>query len=342
MKIWIKLSQVVALLAVFFTATSLRAQPTEETVDSRILFIFGTSSDMKARAPQVQTFLRTIFFAEVSGRERGKLRAGDSIGAWTLGTELRTGEFPLVTWEADKAGEVLTNLVGFADKQHYSKVMTLEQAMPKLDRLVKKSERLTVIVFCDGKSELHGTPFDAGFNQVFKDHAAETKKNKTPFVIILRSQLGEYVDGAINYTQGKLNMPLFPALPEPPPKPVEPPPAPPTNLPPPVVIVPPPPLVIVGTNVGTNIATLPPIKPKEEPTNTVAVAPTNPPPPVVTNVVFIQPPATPPPAPGLSSETALAIGGGLFAVAVLLGILAWRHSHRSSSSLITRSLKNRH
>jgi hypothetical protein len=73
-----------------------------------------------------------------------------------------------------------------------------------------------------------------------------------PFVVVVRTQNGEFVGATVNLPPGNLDFPPFPPLPQDLQA------APPNSPSPPAVVVPPPPvivqppLVIVGTNVITN------------------------------------------------------------------------------------------
>jgi hypothetical protein len=95
------------------------------------------------------------------------------------------------------------------------------------------------------------TPYDKEINQTFQQLNLGRKDLKVPFVLVVRTQEGQFVGATVNVPPGSLDLPPFPLLPEPveaaPPSPVQTP----VNVPPPVV-VPAPQLIIVGTNVLTN------------------------------------------------------------------------------------------
>ncbi len=295
-------------------------------MDHRILLAFDTSANMKKRLPSVQMVLRDFFFFEGSGQ----LRENDTIGVWTFGKEVHVGELPLQIWSSEDVGVILTNIVQFVANQPYAKETRFDQLMPQVNKLVRTSERMTVLIFCDGAGEFQGTPFDAGINQLFQQRRRAAQKARMPFVIVLRSQLGQFVGCTVNFPKTPFTLPTFPPLPAPAPPP---PPAPAIVIkkeapaPPRAVIAP---LIIVGTNVGTN---LPPPKPKAEITNAPPSAPTN------TLVATTNIVALPGQHSGLSSGSALGIALSLLAAAIVLGLLAWRRSrYTDSASLITRSM----
>ena len=349
---------IAALLAGMILIPELRAQPTEQTVQSRFLFIFDTSQDMKLRGDAVQKELNTLLATSLSGQ----LHSGDSMGVWTFNQDLRPGDYPLQTWDPDRAVLIASNLTKFLGKQHYGKDARFEALQPLLNKVVQDSERLTVMIFCDGGTKFSGTPFDDGINQLFEQKRGEQKKAGQPFVIVMRSQLGQYVGCAMGLPPEPLNYPQFPPLPTPPPPPSAPKPA---NVLPPAPVMVGQPLIIIGTKPGsgptppkaalTNSSTLTNRPPAAEPaapdgrTNASATPPANP---LTTNVTGQTAPQTNAVAPagtstsspqnfGSGDKRLLAIGTGLFGAAIALGIFVRLRSRRKDPSLITRSMNDR-
>ena len=161
------------LLAGIFLVPALRAQPGEPAVQGRFLLIFDTSSAMKSRVEAVQKALNAMLVTSL----KGQLHSGDTIGVWTFGQDLQMGNFPLQTWNADNAVMIASNLTKFVGKQNYAKTARFEALQPLLNqKLCKGSERLTVLIFCDGTVKAAGTPFDAGINQMFQAEAGRTKQ----------------------------------------------------------------------------------------------------------------------------------------------------------------------
>ena len=211
------------------------ARPAPAKVQNRFLLVFDTSSDMKRRLPAVRTALNNLL-AHCALSDQ--LKAGDSIGVWTFDETLRTGEFPLQRWKPDNAALIASNINAFVSSQRYSKKSEFQSWMPMLDHVVEGSERLTVVIFCDGYGEFKGSPYDKGINQIFEQRRRERQKARAPIAIVIRSQLGHYVDCIVSFPPQAINLPAFPPLPPPPA--------------PPVVITPPPqpklpPLIIIGT-----------------------------------------------------------------------------------------------
>jgi hypothetical protein len=337
---------VAVLLAGIFLVPPLRAQPAEPAGPGRFLFIFDTSWAMRNRVEAVQKAVNAMLSSSLNGQ----LHSGDSLGVWTFSQDLQMGNFPTQTWNADNAVMIASNLVKFIGGQHYAKTSRFEALQPLLNQVVQGSERLTVLIFCDGTVPATGTPFDAGINQAFQDKQDEQSKAHQPFIILLRSQLGKFTGCTVSFPPAPLNIPEFPPLPPPPP-----PPAPKvTNPPPPVVTSVVPSLYIVGTKVSTNE---PPPENNSPPTNApapppavaVPVPPTNAPAMPLTNqvVIKISPPASTnalassPDNSDADSKNPWIVGAGLLGAAVVLGIIVRLRSHRKETSLITRSMNNR-
>jgi hypothetical protein len=339
---------VVALCAGVFLIPAAPAQPAASSVDSRFLLVFDTSSAMKDRVPATQYTVERLFFSMMNGQ----LQLGDTIGVWAFDRKLRAGEFPLQHWIPQNAATIASSITNFVKLQHYSSSTHFDVVMPDVNKLMRSSERLTVLIFCDGEREIKGTPFDNEINATFKKNEHALRNTDQAFILVLRSQFGQYTGYTVNSSAIGVNFPEFPPLPTPP-QPVAPVK---TNLPLPPPSSPPvikaPPLVIIGTNVGTNLIPLaPPTAELSNPPPVKVVS--NPPPPTasLTNSTNAVPPAvaktqtnapaTPKENPsGLSRNGALAIGAVLLAAAVVLIILVlFRSRKRSRSSLITRSMK---
>jgi hypothetical protein len=364
------------LLAGIMVIPGARAQSADQSVDNRLLLVFDTSSNMKKRLDAEEKSVKELFAITLNG----KFRAGDSVGVWTFSHDLHTGQFPLQAWEPEDILTMPGNIVDFMKNRHYSKTTTFENLMPLIQRVVSNSSRLTIVIYCDGDGEVKGTPYDDTINSVLKQNSDQMKKNREPFVIVLRSQFGKYVACTIN-TSDNIDIPQFPPLPQPPAPPATPPPPPP---PPQPALAP---LIIIGNTVTNSL----PPPPQQQPTQPapapvapprpinpappsaaaepspapvpVATLPSNPAPqtnttlpvvvsPMLTNsAVASAEPASPAPAPvaevspensGAHRTTLFAAGGALLAVAVLTGFWMMRRSRsRDSASLITESLKKR-
>ena len=308
-----------ALFMVTFLISKSHAQPAMQPVDNRFLLIFDTSADMKKRLPAEQIALDTL----LAGSMGGQMHPGDSIGVWTFGQDLRAGEFPLQSWAPENAAVIASNIMVFVGKQHYAKTGNFDVLQSSLNQVVENSDRLTVVIFCDGETPIGITPYDSGINQVFQQRQAERKKTRQPVAVGLRAQLGQYTGCTVSFPPSSVNLPDFPPLPQPPAPPV-------VQLPPPVIHASP--LIIVGTNVQTKL--LPPAPP-------VQITP-----PVV---VPLAKPIAQTNAVASSTENSTSDGNGLLAIgAVFLGaaialvvLLVVRSRKTDHASLITRSMNRK-
>jgi hypothetical protein len=331
-----------------FTAV---AQPAADTVNSRFLLVFDTSSAMKSRKPATQYAVQRLFLSMMNGQ----LHSQDDIGVWTFGRELRAGELPLQRWEPQNAATISSNVTNFVGLQHYSRSTRFDAVMPAVNNLVQNSQRLTVLIFCDGSGQINGTPYDDAINSGFKQNQDALEKAQAAFIVVLRAQSGQYTGYSVNSSAVGVDFPEFPPLPVPP-QPAAPPPisqpAPPTPEPArstqPVTTLPP--LVIVGTNVSTN--PLPPIPVKTKlPNPPPAKAESSPPPmkplPGSTNVVPAKMAGGSTNAAvagnsGWSRQGAMTTGVILMAVATLVIILGLIRSRKPrGDSLITRSMNKK-
>ena len=338
-------SMILVLAAGILFIPNLRAQSAGENIENRFLFVFDTSSEMKTRLPMMQKTLNAMLATGI----RGGLHSGDSIGVWTFGQDLRTGDFPLQLWDPEHAVTIAADINKFIGRQRYSKETKFAVLEPWLDEVIQSSPRLTVLIFCDGETPIDITPFDAGINHVFQLNQAEQKKARQPFIIVLQSQLGSYVFGAVCLPPETVVLPAFPPWPSAEPKSAAPAPVPPliivgtkagTN---PRSIVPP--LVIVGTHVGTNALPRETSPPQVLVKSNVAAVPTisrdamNPV--ATTNIVFQTNMVT--------SENSKSDGKGLLAVGAAFLIMAGallifmiRRARKSNrGSLITSSMNRR-
>ena len=289
-----------ALCAGVFLIPAGRAQPAPQIGEGRFLFIFDTSAEMKKRLPAVQTEVKQLLATSLGGQ----LHSGDSIGVWTFNQDLNTAQFPQQRWMPEDAVTIVSDINKFVGKQRFTGNTRFAALQPRLNQVIQDSGRLTVLIFSDGGDEIKWTPYDAGINQVFKQRQAEQKRTQQPFVLVFRTQSGQYAGCTMNFPPGMVSIPDFPPPPAPPAPTNPPPPAP----PPAPVVKPPtgPPVIIIGTTVETNWPPAPP-PPKPAPavptnisppvpTNVAPVTPTNVAPAAPTNPVAPPPPANPAPA----------------------------------------------
>jgi hypothetical protein len=280
-----------AFIAVIFAAGGVHAQGQpvpaqgQQQQAARFLIIFETSPVMKKNLPMIKDMLGEMF----SGNLQNEMKTGDDLAVWTVDDKLHTGTFPLENWSPDEAAEYAGRLNDFLGNQKFRRSATLSATQPLLDHVVKNSERLTVLIFCDSQSHLTGTPYDDGVNDIITNAAAKLQGGPKPFIVLLRAYHGEYLGCSVNRS-GLLNFPKFPAPPKPQPPPVvKEAPAPPVTPATGPVVTPIQALIIVGTNASTNASAA--LKP---PATTVT---TPPPQPTVAPATATTPAPAPSPQP---------------------------------------------
>ena len=284
-----------ALLAALFAVSGLRAA--DEPQPGRFLLIFETSPVLKKNLPVLRQLVGDLFAHNI----QNEIETGDDLAVWTVDQQLHTGTFPLASWSPDDAEMSAERLDDFLGNQKFTRHASLAALQPLLNRVVKNSERLTVVIVCDSQSRLVGTPYDSGVNEIISNAVTRIKGPPVPFLLVLRAYHGEYLGCSVNRWE-PLNFPKFP----PPPKPelpqvANPAPAPapaPVPVAPPVsgpIVTPVPALIIVGTNASTNVSAL------MQSASPAAVQPAPPPAPVpsaTTPTVPTSPlPTVPPKAP---------------------------------------------
>ena len=318
----------------------------------RWLLVFENSAAMKKRMPAANIELQKLLFTSMAG----KMHAGDHLGVWSFDQKLHVGEFPLRSWEPENAVGTFTNLKAYLDQRSYKGEVNFNVLEPVLTEVVAGSRRLTVLIFCEGHGEIIWTPYNAGINHALQTGYDERKKSGQPFVIVLRVQEGKYFSASVNFPPGDLNFPAFPE------ETVEAASAPAiTNI----VLEPEKkkpllddsPLFIVGTNVGTNLAQMPPPPPKVEitaPPVAVVAAVTNPPAATagstnqqasVTNSpapagAGVAPAAPAKPVPDNGYWLLVLTGACALVSAVALGIFLVARQRQSRGSLISDSLNS--
>jgi hypothetical protein len=282
------------LVGGLFLSLPLSAQsPPARISPGRFLLIVDTSAGMRPRAAAT---LRAVDNLLRDGMN-AQLQRGDSIGVWTYNDQLHAGDLPLQRWTPENEHLVASNVLAFLKTRLFGNKPRFEAVRPELQRVVRESEKLTVLLVSDGSEPVSGTPFDARINEFFKQNAWPQKQKRMPFVTVLRSYRGKFAGVTLNLAPWPVEFPPFPPEPkvadQPKPK------LPPKNTTPPPTA---PPLIVVGEDHEPSptapAAPAEPAATQPAPAHTVAPAPQPAPPPVA--------PAAPnePPAPTSSATTA--------------------------------------
>ena len=196
---WIATHSLLAglLLAAALAPCQVRAQTnTAKAAPSsqRWLLIVETSHSMQRRADAV---LQTVQDLLRSGLN-GQLRQGDTLGIWTFNEGLYAGRFPLQTWSPEAQRDIASRALAFVKAQKYEKQANFGKVLPALDRVIKGSAHITVILISSGDDKMRGTPFDSRINEFYQKWHDQQQKARMPFVTVLRARAGQLADYTLN------------------------------------------------------------------------------------------------------------------------------------------------
>jgi hypothetical protein len=210
--VWSQRSQtaLVWLFCVFgSTSTSLAQTNVAKSTgpSNRFLLIVDFSHGMAKRA---EATLRTVH-ALLGTNMRGQMHSGDSLGVWTFNNELYAGNFPLQKWSVDGRERIAEVVLKFLNDQRYEKSSELEKVSPGLNRVIKSSEFVTVIIISDGVSKMTGTIMDDKINEAYKSWRDAQQKAHQPIVTVLRAKRGELTDFTVTPSPWPVDFPPLPA-----------------------------------------------------------------------------------------------------------------------------------
>ena len=194
--------------AVFISAWAAEA-PRTNTSAGRYLFIVDTSFSMHRRAANTRKVVGDFLLSGLNGQ----LRAGDTIGVWTFNEKLNAGNFPLQRWMPQARQRIAIGVVDFLQRQRYEKPTQIDKALAPMMRVVKDSDKITVLLISDGDDKVSGTPFDHEINEAFKLNYSAQRKANMPFVTVLRAQKGEFIGVKVSMPPWPVEFPEFPAEP---------------------------------------------------------------------------------------------------------------------------------
>jgi hypothetical protein len=196
--------------ALFFTvgsAQGISAQTnTAQSPTNRWLLIVQTSSSMKGRAEAVQQIAGSLLWSGMNGQ----MRSNDNVGLWTFNKELYTGFFPMQVWTPGSRQNIASGVFEFLKEQKYGRSGHFDVFFPDMERIIKNSEFITVVVISDGYEDIHYTPFDDKINTVYKKWQKRQEKAHIPFVTVLRAQHGQLTDYAVAMPPWSLDLPPLP------------------------------------------------------------------------------------------------------------------------------------
>ena len=257
-RVWFALAVAATLLGTNHTCLPATAtnRPAATGPADRHLIIVDMSSSMERNAENMQRIIGQLMSSGIAG----EARAGDTIGIWTFNEVLQTGTFPLQRWTPQTRQRITTAAVEFLGRQRYEKRSRFEKVVEPLTEVIKASEKITVLIITDGAEKISGTPFDQAINESYRLNYEMQRKQRMPFITVLRAQDGEFIGWRVNAPPFRPEFPPFPVEPkviaesEPEPQPTTAiPPTPPTPAPS-LVVLGEPPATVAPTSTNTPTA----------------------------------------------------------------------------------------
>jgi hypothetical protein len=169
---------------------------------NRYLLIVENSRSIQRRLEGMVQSVRELLDSGMGGQ----LQRGDTLGLWTFNDEVYAGRFALEQWSPEAQSAITGRVLDFLKTQKYEKPARLEKVLPALERVLRDSEFLTLILVTDGAEDLEGTPFDKQVNDVFEQWRARQEQKHMPFVTVLRAEKGKFTAGAANPTPWRVEL----------------------------------------------------------------------------------------------------------------------------------------
>jgi hypothetical protein len=174
--------------------------------ENRYLLVVETSRPMQRHAADMTQSVQKLLASSLAGQAR----SGDTVGVWTYNENIYSGLLALQRWTPQAQKSVTDRVVGFLSAQKFEKRARPDKVIQALDRVVRNSTFITIILVCLSDEEIHGTPFDDRINEFLRSWHVRTQDAGAPFVIALRAQGGKYVDCSMNPSPWPAELPPLP------------------------------------------------------------------------------------------------------------------------------------
>jgi hypothetical protein len=177
------------------------------TISSRFLLIVETSRPMGHRSDATVKAATSLLYSGFSHQ----IKQGDTLGVWTYNQQLYTGRMALQRWSTPMQHELVSSTLNFLKTQKYEKQPAFSSVRPALDKVIKDSEFITVILISSGQDEMSGTPFDDKINEFYKNWKADQEKARMPFITVLRAKRGTITGYTAVPVPWQVDIPAWPA-----------------------------------------------------------------------------------------------------------------------------------
>jgi hypothetical protein len=176
------------------------------TISSRFLLIVDTSRPMHRRSDATIKTVTSLLYSGFSHQ----IKQGDTLGIWTYNQQLYAGRIPLQRWSTPLHHEIVSDTLDFLKSQKYEKQPAFSSVRPGLDKVIKDSEFITVILISSGEDAISGTPFDDKINEFYKNWKTDQEKARLPFVTVLRAKRGTFTGYAVVPVPWQVEIPAWP------------------------------------------------------------------------------------------------------------------------------------
>src|SRR6266404_3831843 len=119
---------------------------------NRYLLIVETSRPMQRRSDGMLAAVQQLLNSGIGGQ----LKRGDTLGIWTYNEDLYPGRFPLQHWSPETHRTIVSLALSFLQQQKFEKQCTFVPVLPALEKLVKDSPFLTVVLVSAGEQKIQG------------------------------------------------------------------------------------------------------------------------------------------------------------------------------------------
>jgi hypothetical protein len=177
------------------------------TISSRFLLIVETSRTMSHRSDATLKTVGSLLYSGFSHQ----IKQGDTLGVWTYNQQLYTGRMPLQRWSTPLQHELIGGTLNFLKTQKYEKQPVFSSVRPALDKVIKDSEFITVILISSGEDPISGTPFDDKINELYKNWKGDQEKERMPFITVLRAKRGTITSYVAVPVPWQVEIPPWPA-----------------------------------------------------------------------------------------------------------------------------------
>lgn len=172
----------------------------------RFLFLIDASAMM---APARAAIEQTVQDLIASGAA-GQMQAGDEFALWPYRLRVITDAFAPLVWTPTNAVTLAKTAGDFLRNLTYQDTGLFYLALVEMFRVIKASPTVTVFLISDGAEMLQGTPFDLYANTIYRERAAQLRREKKPFVTALLAVDGNVIDCTVGVGGEKLTVPAVP------------------------------------------------------------------------------------------------------------------------------------